>query len=214
MSKPADALVAYSEYRTAHPDLFVNPPDAAYEIIFEPEVQRSVGAGVMYQDHYLVLLRDAVRFRDGSIGPYIRSLPAAAHSGAAVLPLLEARVVLIHHFRHATRAWHWEIPRGFPHGAEDAKDTARRELKEELNAQVSELTALGAVHPNTGSTNDFVQLYLARITSFGKTETYEGIDRTRLVTPVEFDGMVRDGGITDSFTLTAVLQARVRGLMV
>lgn len=214
MSKPADALAAYSEYRTAHPELFVNPPNAAYEIIFEPDVQRSVTAGLMYQDHYLVLLRDAVRFRDGSIGPYIRSIPAAAHGGAAVLPLLETRVVLIHHFRHATRAWHWEIPRGFPHGGEDAEDTARREIKEELDAQVSELTALGAVHPNTGSANDFVQLYLAQITGFGRTETYEGIDRTRLVTSVEFDDMVRDGKITDSFTLVAALQARVRGLLI
>jgi ADP-ribose pyrophosphatase len=70
-----------------------------------------------------------------------------------------------------------------------------------------------AVHPDTGSANDFVQLYLARITGFGRTEAYEGIDNTCLVTSGEFDDMVMDGKITDSFTLAAALQARVRGLL-
>ncbi len=213
MSNPDEALTAYNECRAAHPELFANPRRAAFQIVFEPDLQRSVGAGVMYRDQYVVLLRDAVRFRDGSVGPYIRSFPSAVNGGAAVLPVLETRVVLIRHFRHATRTWHWEIPRGFSHGSEGAEETARRVINEELGVPVSELAALGTVHPDTGAAYDFAGLYLARLTRLGQTDTYEGIDEIRLVTADEFDTLVRAGEITDSFTLAAALQARVHGLL-
>jgi ADP-ribose pyrophosphatase len=207
------ALAAYDEYRKEHPDLFVNPPDAAFEIVFEPDVQRALGAGVMYRDNYYVLLRDAVRFRDGSTGPYIRLIPAAGHGGAAVLPLIDSSVILIRHQRHATRASHWEIPRGFARIGEPPEETARREIREELDVPDPELLELGSVHPDTGASNVWTKLYLARLTGLGQIETNEGIDKTRQVTSEQLDTMVRTGEITDSFTLAAILQARLRGLL-
>jgi ADP-ribose pyrophosphatase len=213
MTDPDAALAVYDNLRTAHPELFVNPPDAAHEIVFEPELQRVVGAGVMYRDAYYMLLRDAVRFRDGSVCPYIRLVPTAGHGGAAVLPLLDASIVLIRHFRHATRASHWEIPRGFAQSGEPPEETARRELSEELGVPAPKLYDLGSVHPDTGASNVCTRLYLARLTSLGQIEANEGIDEVRLVTPSEFDIMVRAGQITDSFTLAAALQARLRGLL-
>jgi ADP-ribose pyrophosphatase len=207
------ALAAYDEYRKEHPDLFVNPPDAAFEIVFEPDVQRALGAGVMYRDNYYVLLRDAVRFRDGSTGPYIRLIPAAGHGGAAVLPLIDSSVILIRHQRHATRASHWEIPRGFARIGEPPEETARREIREELDVPDPELLELGSVHPDTGASNVWTKLYLARLTGLGQIETNEGIDKTRQVTSEQLDTMVQTGEITDSFTLAAILQARLRGLL-
>jgi ADP-ribose pyrophosphatase len=207
------ALAAYDEYRKEHPDLFVNPPDAAFEIVFEPDVQRALGAGVMYRDNYYVLLRDAVRFRDGSTGPYIRVIPAAGHGGAAVLPLIDSSVILIRHQRHATRASHWEIPRGFARIGEPPEETARREIREELDVPDPELLELGSVHPDTGASNVWTKLYLARLTGLGQIETNEGIDKTRQVTSEQLDTMVQTGEITDSFTLAAILQARLRGLL-
>jgi ADP-ribose pyrophosphatase len=207
------ALAAYDEYRKEHPDLFVNPPDAAFEIVFEPDVQRALGAGVMYRDNYYVLLRDAVRFRDGSTGPYIRLVPAAGHGGAAVLPLIDSSVILIRHQRHATRASHWEIPRGFARIGEPPEETARREIREELDVPDPELLELGSVHPDTGASNVWTKLYLARLTGLGQIETNEGIDKTRQVTSEQLDTMVQTGEITDSFTLAAILQARLRGLL-
>ena len=84
------ALEAYGKYKDEHPELFVNQPDSAFEIVFDPDMQRALGAGVVYRDDYVVLLRDAVRFRDGSTGPYIRMIPAAGQGGAGVLRLLIA----------------------------------------------------------------------------------------------------------------------------
>jgi ADP-ribose pyrophosphatase len=213
MTNADAALAAYNSLTSARPELFVNPPDAAFEVVFEPDLQRAAGAGVMYRDGYYVLLRDAVRFRDGTVGAYIRLIPAAGHGGAAVLPILDGRIVLLKHQRHATRASHWEIPRGFGRIGEAPKDTARREIAEELGISEPELLELGGVHPDTGASNVWTQLYLARLTSLGQMEVIEGIDKVRMVTPDEFDTMVRAGEITDSFTLVAVLQGRLRGLL-
>jgi hypothetical protein len=55
-------------------------------------------------------------------------------------------------------------------------------------------------------------LYLARIDKIGKLESDEGIDKMLPVTSEQLDSMLRSGKITDSFTLAAILQARVQRL--
>jgi len=213
MTDPDAALAAYGKYRRTHPELFVNPPGAAFEIVFDPDVQRRMGAGVRYEDDYYLLLRDAVRFRDESTGAYIRLIPVAGHGGAAVLPLVGENVVLLRHQRHATRASHWEIPRGFGSIGEPPDKTARRETTEELGVPDPELVELGGIHPDTGASNVFTKLYLARLTGLGKIETNEGIDKSSEVPVDQLVSMVLSGEITDSFTLAAILLARLRGLL-
>lgn len=213
MSDAEAALAAYNDYRERHPELFTNPPDPAFELVTDIEQQRAAGAGIMYRDAYSVLLRDAVRFRNGFVGPYTRLVPAAGHGGAAVLPVLDSRIVLISHQRHATRSSHWEIPRGFAQAGEPPEETARREIMEELQVPAPELIHLGSLHPDTGASNGRTALYLARLSRLGEGEAEEGIDRVRLMDRSEFFAMVRDGEITDSFTLAAALQALVRGLL-
>lgn len=213
MIDSGEALVAYNDFRQAYPEFFVNPPDPAFEIVFEPELQRAAGAGLIYKDSYAVLLRDAVRFRNGFVGPYIRMIPAAGHGGAAVLPLIDGRIVLIQHERHATREKHWEIPRGFATKGEAPEETARREIVEELGIPEPEIFDIGSVHPDTGASNVRTRLYLARLAGVGGLEVNEGIDKMIMVTIDEFKTMLRTEQITDSFTLAAVLQAEVRGLI-
>ncbi len=51
--------------------------------------------GVAYEDQYLLILRDAVRFPDGYLATYIRIVdkPDSA-SGVVVLPVYEKQVLL------------------------------------------------------------------------------------------------------------------------
>jgi ADP-ribose pyrophosphatase len=212
MTDPA-ALAAYNDFRRQNPDLFVNRPDTAFEIVTDHQIQRQVGVGIMYRDGYSVLLRDAVRFRDGNVGPYTRVVPAAGQGGAAILPVVDGRIVLIRHERHATREKHWEIPRGFANSGELPMETARREIAEELGVSSPELYDIGSMHPDTGASGGHTRLYLARLPRVGQVESEEGIDDVIMVTPGDFDAMVRSEQITDSFTLAAALQARARGLL-
>lgn len=213
MSHQGADLAAYDRIRVARPELFANPPGAAYEIVLDPGHQRTVGAGIVYQDPYVIFLRDAVRYRDGTIGGYIRLIAASGRGGAAVLPVLDASIVLIRHFRHATRGWHWEIPRGFAGAEEAPEQTARREVSEEIGAEPRVLIPLGSVHADTGEGGEVTRVYLAQMAGLGEPEAYEGIDEIRCVGAGEFDRMILSGELTDSFTLAAVTLARTRGLL-
>jgi ADP-ribose pyrophosphatase len=226
-----DLLSGYRSLQQAAPELFVNPPGAAFEILTDAQQQKlaearvaallreaglppeSGGIGLLYRDQYLTLVRDAVRFRDGSVGGYLRILPSDDCVGAAVMPLVGQHVALVRHFRHATRRWHWEIPRGFGLAGETARQTARRELEEELKVRASELVRLGSLYPDTGLSSAKTELFLARADEIGTPEAIEGIDGVRLVAPGELERMIRDGTITDSFTLAAFAQARTRALI-
>lgn len=213
MTEGGTQLAEYNTFREEHPEFFINRPGTAFEIVFDPELQEAAGAGLIYKDRYVIFLRDAVRFRNGFIGGYVRFIPSAGHGGAAVLPVIGDKLVLIQHERHATRGKHWEIPRGFADRGETPEATARREIAEEIAVPEPEVLGIGSVHPDTGASNVLTRLYLARISGVGHVETDEGIDRTRLVSLTEFDEMLCAEQVTDSFTLAAVLQARTRGLI-
>src|SRR5579885_381339 len=145
-----NTLADYFALVEARPELFQNPPGGGYVILLdekdigEAETQmaerlKSVGkpiewarVGIAYQDQYLLLLRDAVRYPDGSLGTYIRSVDQyPGMVGVVILPMYKGQVLLIRHFRHATRTWHLELPRGFGQSLK-TEDDARRELYEEI----------------------------------------------------------------------------------
>ncbi|WEV26700.1 NUDIX hydrolase [Streptomyces sp. 71268] len=163
----------YDRLRAERPDLFVNSPDGI-DLLLSPEAveaaRRGAGAapdapvGVVYEDSYVTVVRDAVRFPDGTHGLYLRVLPRVADPGVVVLPILPTgRVVLVEHYRHATRAWHWEVPRGMGEPGATGADSAARELREEIGARATELVPLGDVHPDTGLLGSRVELFAARI---------------------------------------------------
>lgn len=224
-------LAAYFSLVTSRPELFSNPPGAGFEILLkEAEIQQAqkhaaekleksgapaewAQVGVAFRDQYVLILRDAVRFPDGSLGTYIRSVPpAGSFPGVVVLPVWQGQVLLVRHFRHATRTWHLELPRGFGMSA-DIRDSARRELMEEIGASEIRLSNLGASYPDAGMDSSYVAFFYADIGSFGKPELHEAITDI-LPTPVdEFERMIRDGELTDGFLLAAYGLAKARNLI-
>lgn len=227
----AERRARYEEIRRQWPDLFTNLPDAAFTILFDPEQVSAAeadesnrlatkglprswgGTGVVHEDQYMIVLRDAVRRPDGSLGTYARTMPASGAAGAAVLPLIAGNIVLVRHFRHATRAWHLEIPRGFGEPGVSAADQARRELHEEIGAEISDLTDLGAFHSNTGSATDCVGLFFAELSAIGEPEAGEGISSIQTWPPDKVAGKIQSGEINDSFTIGAFTRAWLRGLL-
>jgi ADP-ribose pyrophosphatase len=220
----------YEQLRETRPELFANPAGTIFSILHEPEAVaeaereaadrlRSAGlpeawarTGVVYEDAYGLRVRDAVRFPDGALGTYIRDLGPRAVAGVVVLPVLGGSVVLVDHFRHATRSRHLELPRGA--GESDSpEDDARRELAEEVGADATTLVPLGELHPDTGISASSVAMFYAEIDRIGRPDTGEAIDSIRLVPPDELRDMIRAGAITDGFTLAAYLRAVLLGLL-
>lgn len=224
-------LADYLSFARRRPELFVNPSDSGFTILLnereireaESQVARQLEAsgrppewacvGIVYQDQYVMALRDAVRFPDGSLGTYIRFVDQyPGILGVAILPRYKEQFLLIRHFRHATRSWHLEVPRGF--GIETlSEENARRELKEETGATAIRLISLGHTYPDTGMSSSCVALFYAEVESFGQPEAAEAITNLLPTSLPDFERMIRENEITDGFTLAAYARAKASGLL-
>ncbi len=224
MSTRAD----YFAFAKAHPAQFVNPPEGGFAILLGEDEIREAEAymvrkleakglpaewarvGIVYQDQYGMILRDAVRFPGGALGTYIRFIGGADGAPTTiVLPFYQGQVLLVRRFRHATRTWHLEIPRGFGTKDLSAEDNARSELAKEIGASVSHLVSLGPLNTEPES----VELFSAEIASYGEPNAHEGIAEVLLVTVPGLERLIREGQITEAFTIMAYTQAKLHGLL-
>ena len=226
------ALEEYFAFARKHPEMFVNPSSGGFTILLDESAIRKAEAqmmswleteglpiewarvGLPFQDRYLFLLRDAVCFPDGSLGTYIRATSRVVRGpGVVILPFYRGQVLLIRHFRHATRSWQLEAPRGFGTKGLSAEENARKELREEIAATASRLVSIGQVHPDTGVSSDAVELFYADIESYGNVEALEGIAELLPVTVADFENLIRENKLTDGFTIVAYTRAKLHGLL-
>lgn len=228
MSPESKFLRAYQALRRTRPELFRNFEGNTYEILFDaPQITQAQAAaratrekeglpaddlrvGLLAADPYLTLLREAVRFPDGSMGLYNRVL---APVGATILPMLDGRIVLLNRFRHGTRSWHLEAPRGMVTGEDSIVDAARRELREEIGASATCIHALGAMHASNACSDEVEHLFLAEIDGTGTPDRHEAIEALCVLSVPDFEHKTREGEITDAPTLAAFLRGRLRGLL-
>ena len=222
----------YLTFAKAHPGLFFNPPQDGITILLDEdeireaerqEAQRLEAQGLptewakvgfAYRDQYVLILRDAVRFPDGSLGTCIRSVDEDEHApGVVVLPLHQGQVLLIRHFRHEKRGWQLEIPQGFGMPGLSSEESIRIELKEEIDATISRLVPLGQVHLDTHSGANRVEVFFTEIDSYGEVDLQEGITEL-LPTPVsELERMIRENEIDNVFLLVTYARAKLYGLL-
>ena len=224
----ADCLERYLALVRERPDRFTNPDGDIYQILLDtPQMDRArrdaehhrreerlpsddTRVGILAVDPYLMVMRDAVRFADGTYGLYNRLM---VPSGAAILPVLGDTIALLHRFRHGTRRWHIEAPRGSFSGVGTRRDEAERELLEEIGARPVELVDLGELHSTTGCLDEEHQLYLARIEALGTADRHEAIESIKVLPIPAVERMIADGQITDGPTLALFLRARLRGYL-
>lgn len=176
-----------------------------------------VDIGIVFNDPYVVILRDLVEFpggfRNGYIRLYNRAYLEGGAAGVVMLPEMNGKLLLMHQFRHATRSWHWEIPRGFGEPRVQAEDQARAEIEEEISGEIAELTNLGLYFNNTGLEGNPIYLFLAKMSSVGEPKLKFGVDKFIWVSVPELEKMIADGEITDGFTIAAYTRAKLKGLI-
>lgn len=222
------ALAAYFALMRELPHLFENRGPDSIEILSDPadiaaaqeaaaQARRARGldtgdlrAGVLARDPYMIVLRDAVRFPDGSLGLYNRIVEARS---IAVLPLLDGRPVLLRIFRHGLRDWSLEFPRGGCEGGETSEQAARREVREEIGAQIDELVPLGRFTPGGSSLTIGADFFAARIGATGAPDRADGIAAIEVMSVADVEMLIRDSAIIDGFTLSIFLRARLLGIV-
>lgn len=148
--------------------------------------------------------RDVVRLPDGSEGvrEYIR------HPGAVAIVALfdDARVLLERQFRYPHRREFIEIPAGKLEPGEPHLETAKRELLEETGYVAAEWRRLGVIHPAIAYTDEAIDIFVARKLALKtrKLDAGEFLETFSVPLP-EAVQMARDGRITDSKTVAALL---------
>jgi len=225
---------SYEEIRKSSPSLFNNSDGLIKIIADEKEISdwqeqkrndlktkeknlEWADTGVVFDDPFVVILRDLVEFpggfRNGYIRLYNRAYLEGGAAGVVMLPEMDGKLLLMHQFRHATRSWHWEIPRGFGEPGVEAEDQARAEIEEEISGEIAELTNLGLFFNNTGLEGNPIYLFLAKMSSIGEPKLKFGVDKFIWVSVSELEKMIADGDITDGFTIAAYTKAKLKGLI-
>lgn len=191
----------------------------------EKDAQEFSQVGILTEDQYWILIRDAVLFPHGVPGTYDRLLLKSR--GVAVLPILPSgKIALVLNYRHATRSWELELPRGGVNPQESYEAAALRELKEETGLG-GRISYLGEVASDTGIIAGVVPVYAAKITSegitshefseaiagvlsFTKEQIKKGLVEGSLEVVVE--GKKKQVPLRDAFLTFALLQAELRQL--
>jgi ADP-ribose pyrophosphatase len=224
-----DRLKPYFALAASRPELFDNT-DAGLRILMDPaeilRVEEDVArglekrgmparlgqVGIVYEDPWFLVLRDAVEFPDGARRTHARTVNYTG-DGAAVLPVFEGRIVLLRHYRHPPRRWLLEIPRGGIELGRTPEETAHAEIREEMGGEIARLERLGFLYGSTNLYRNGAHLFYAELSKLGEPQLGEGISGFEQLGLAEFEAMIREGRLHDCFAVGAFAHARLRSLL-
>ncbi len=160
-----------------------------------------------YKNKWITVTEHQVLRPDGKDGIFgeVRML-----DGISILPIdTKGNAYLTKEFRFAVNKESIECVSGGIDKDENPETAARRELKEELGMEVSELVSLGEVHPFTSVVGSAAHLFLANNITLEGDTSWEGTEQiTRITIPfTQAVDMVMKGEIFHSQTCTLILKA-------
>lgn len=175
-----------------------------------PEQASAPELGVVYRDEYIRIVRDRVLFPSGELGTYIRILLSTSRVGCVcIVPTWEQSYVLIRQFRHPTRSWHLEFPRGSSELDCSIKENAARELREEVGASAIEMEFVGEIFPDTGLIGSSIAIFRAHLSEPPHAMGDTGAAELILADQSEVEGFIRTGVMNDAISMAAFARARL-----
>lgn len=196
------------------------------------EATRYSTVGIVAEDNYWIWIRDAVIFPSGVFGTYDRLLwrcSLEGIGGVGVLGVLKNKKIIVNlSYRHATRSWEFELPRGQKLSTETVEEAAKREMKEETGCLIDNLVLLGEVVPDAGTASVILPVYLATASqsatrnkefseaipenpAFTYTQLKEGISQGYIMYPIQ--GKIQKVFCRDAILVYAVFQAEKKGFL-
>lgn len=198
----------------------------------EEDAEKWSSVGIVAEDNYWMWVRDAVIFPSGVYGTYDRLMWKSGLNGfpmVAVLPLLSTKKVVVNiSYRHATRSWEIELPRGQKKVGESIEKAASRGLKEETGYQINKFSQLGTIAPDSATIMSVVPVLCGEVShsgeswrkyseaihqnpAFTKDELKQGFAKGYIELPI--NGEIVKVNCRDSFLTFAILQAEMKGFL-
>lgn len=188
------------------------------EIIDRREAPRiRAKTGILIEDKLHYFVRDAVKYPSGEIGTAMRIIGCTMHdgpSGVVALASRDGNIILRETFRHATRRWELETPRGRRETGFSAEAAARKELDEELGFRVLNIEQIGEVSGDTAILASTLPVFWADVAhgpAHDHPEKTEAFGRIVEVMPAELRTRISRCEIRDGYTLAALTLAQIAG---
>jgi len=173
---------------------------------------RTLRSRSVYENPWIRVREDQVLRPDGAPGIY--GVVEFKCRAVGVLPVDDdGSIWLVGQYRYPLNQYSWEIPEGGGPPSEPLEETARRELREETGLTCRELELIATSHLSNSVSDEVAYIYRATGLELGPSEP-DGSERieVRRVTWDEAWRMFREGRITDSMSVIAILHEAARRL--
>jgi ADP-ribose pyrophosphatase len=188
------------------------------EIISRSEAKKIEGkTGILFEDSLHFVVRDVVKFPSGDTRAQMRIVGCTmtdGPSGVVALAWRDGKIHLREMFRHATRRWELETPRGQRETGCTAEEAAIQEVDEELGFKVERIEKIGEVSGDTAILASTLPVFWAELAPGppeDHPESSEAFGKIVVLAPQDLVERVRQGHIRDSYTLSAILLAQLAG---
>lgn len=198
----------YLELKVQRPELFVD--NGSIRIVFDEDIvaeyEQETGRkiGVVYESPYTMKLVDLVYETPGSYFAYERSIPTVRERAVVTVPVFNDKFILLKQYRHCIRDYEYSFPRGFGERGLAAEENAKKELHEEIGAEVTSAYFLGEMTPDSGGQSTVVSVYCCEVSSYDSKKREEGIESILEVGLDELNQLISEGKVRDGFTLSAL----------
>jgi ADP-ribose pyrophosphatase len=188
------------------------------EIIDKKESSKvRVKTGILIKDELHYVVRDAVKFPSGDVEAQLRVVSRYMVDGPAGVVAIAARdgkIFLREMFRHGTRRWELETPRGGREKGYTPEEAARQEIDEELGFRVKSIEQIGQVSAETAFVASTLPIFWAELEPGpprDHPESTEAFGRIIELSPSQLKQRIVNGDIRDGYTLAGVLFAQLVG---
>lgn len=201
-------LKRYFELMDIYPHEFINNNELL-KIVTDKNIissyikENDVEIGVVYESKYHTLVVDLVVDNHNNYFLYDRII--CEKNAVIIIPHYKDKYILLKQYRHSLRDYQYSFPRGFGEPGLTSKDNAIKELKEEINAEISDMRYLSNIVSNSGIAGNKVDVYIAEVEGYSIEGDYEGIESAILVNESELEHMISSGDINDAMTLSSLL---------
>ena len=163
----------------------------------------------VYDSPWIGLTKHDILNPNGNPGTY--SVVHFKNLAIGILPLdKDYNTWIVGQYRYPINQYSWEIPEGGGNLDLPPLESAKRELLEETGITANKWTKIQEMYLSNSASDEFCTLFIAQDLSFGEAEPEDNEQLEQKKIPFdELYKLVKNGEITDSLTVAAVLKAKL-----